>query len=46
MDMRLETWNIRSFYIADSLRTVASELIKHNLHLVTVNKVKWVNSGS
>jgi len=33
MDMRFGTWNIRSVCRADSLKTVASELAKHNLDL-------------
>jgi hypothetical protein len=31
VDMRLEIWNVRSMYRADSLKTAASELEKYSL---------------
>jgi hypothetical protein len=36
MDMRFDTWNVRSLYRAGSLRTVARELAKYKLDLVGV----------
>jgi exonuclease III len=46
MDMTFGTWNVRSLYRAGSLETVASELAKHNLNLVAVQEVRWVEDGS
>jgi hypothetical protein len=36
MDMRFGTWNVRGKYRADSLRTVAEEILKYKLDLVGV----------
>jgi hypothetical protein len=36
MDMRFDTWNVRSMYRAESLRAVAEEISKYNLNLVRV----------
>jgi len=44
--MRFGTWNDRSLCRAGSLNTVASELAKYNLHLVSVQDVKWDEGGS
>jgi hypothetical protein len=41
MGMSFGTWNIRSLYMACSLKTEASELAKYNLDLVEVHKVRW-----
>jgi len=46
MDMRFETWNVRSLYRAGSLKTVASELTKHILDPLVGQKVRWVEGGS
>jgi hypothetical protein len=35
-----------SLYRADSLKTVASELAKYNLDLITVQEVRWDEDGS
>jgi hypothetical protein len=34
MDMRFGTWNVRSMYMADSLRIVAEGISKYTLDLV------------
>jgi hypothetical protein len=36
--MRFGTWNVRSLYRADLLKTVASDLAKYNLDAVTVQR--------
>jgi exonuclease III len=41
MDMRFGTWNVRSMYMAGSLRAVAEEISKYKLDLVGVQEVKW-----
>jgi exonuclease III len=40
MDMRFDTWNVRSLYMADSPMTVASEISKYKLDLVGVQEVR------
>jgi exonuclease III len=45
MDMRFETWDVRSIYRVCSLKTVASELAKYNLDLMAVQEVRWVKGG-
>jgi len=32
--MRFGTWNVRSFYMADSMKTVMKELAEYKLDLV------------
>jgi exonuclease III len=44
--MRFGTWNVRTLYRAESLRTVTTELAKYNLDLVAVQEVRWVKGGS
>jgi exonuclease III len=39
--MRFGTWNFRSLYRAGSLKTVARELGKYKLDLVSVQEVRW-----
>jgi hypothetical protein len=46
MDMRFGTWNVRSMYRAGSLRAVAEEISKYNLHLVGVQEVRWDGGGT
>jgi exonuclease III len=41
MGMRFGTWNIRSLYRIGSLKTVARELGKYKLDLVSVQEVRW-----
>jgi exonuclease III len=41
--MRFGTWNVRSLYRADSLKSVARELGKYKLDLVGVQEVRWEN---
>jgi hypothetical protein len=40
MNMKLETWNVRSLYRAGSLVTVSKELSKYRLGLVGVQEVR------
>ena len=39
--MRFGTWNVRSLYRANSLTTVARELVTCKLDLVGVQEVRW-----
>jgi exonuclease III len=39
--MRFGKWNFRSLYRAGSLKTVARELGKYKLDLVSVQEVRW-----
>jgi hypothetical protein len=40
MDIRFGTWNVRSMYVAGSLRVVGEELSKYKLDLVGVQEVR------
>jgi exonuclease III len=40
MDMRFGTWNVRSLYMAGSLKMVARELAKYKLDLLGVQEVR------
>jgi hypothetical protein len=44
--MRSGTWYVKRVYTSGSLKTVASELAKCNLDLVTVQEGRWVEGGS
>jgi hypothetical protein len=44
--MRFATWNVRSYYRAGSLQTAARKLAKHNLYLVAIKEVRWVEIDS
>jgi exonuclease III len=46
MDMMFGAWNVGSLCRTGSLKTVASELPKCKLDLVTVQEVRWVEGGS
>jgi exonuclease III len=46
IDMRFRTWNARSSSRENLLKTVASEMAKHNLDLVAVQNVRWLEGGS
>jgi exonuclease III len=46
MDMRFGTWNVRSLYTRRSLKTVAKELGKYKLDLVSVQEVRWERGGT
>jgi hypothetical protein len=46
MDMRFDTWNIRSLYRVGSLITVSRELSRYRLDLVGVQEVRWEGSGT
>jgi hypothetical protein len=44
MDMRFDTWNIRSLYRVGSLITVSKELSRYRLDLVGVQEGRWEGS--
>jgi hypothetical protein len=46
MDIRLETWKVKSLYRAGSLVTVSKELSKYALDLVGVQEVRWEGGGT
>jgi hypothetical protein len=46
MDMRFGTWNVRCMYRAGSLRAIAEEISKYNLHLMGVQEVRWDGGGT
>jgi exonuclease III len=46
MDMRFGTWNVRSLYRSDYLKTVSGELAKYKLDLVGVQEVRWDKGGT
>jgi hypothetical protein len=46
MDMRFAAWNVRSMYMAGSLRAVAEEISKYKLDLVGVQEVRWGGGGT
>jgi exonuclease III len=46
MDMRFDTWNVRSMYRAGSLRAVAEEISNYKLDLVGVQEVRWDGGGA
>ena len=39
--MRFATWNVRSLYRSGSVTTVARELARYKLDLVSVREVRW-----
>jgi hypothetical protein len=41
MDMRFNTWNVRSPYKAGSIRAAARELARNKLGLVGAQEVRW-----
>ena len=45
-EMKLGTWNIRSFYRAGSLKAVARELARYKLDIVGVQEVRWDKEGT
>jgi hypothetical protein len=46
MDMRFGTWNVRSLYIAGSLKAVAEEMSKCKLDLVVVKEIRGDRGGT
>jgi exonuclease III len=46
MDMRFDTWNVRSLYRAGLLMTVLSEMSEYKLDLVGVQEVRWDRDGT
>jgi exonuclease III len=45
MDMRFDTWNVRSMYRAGSLRVVGEEISKYKLDLVGVQEARCDGGG-
>jgi hypothetical protein len=45
MDMRFNTWNIRSLYRAGLLMTAVLEISKYKFNLVKVQEVRWGRGG-
>jgi len=43
-EMKLGTWNVRSFYRAGSLKAAARELARYKLDVVGVQEVRWDGS--
>jgi exonuclease III len=46
MDMRFGTWNVRSLYRSGSLKTVAREIEKYKLDLLSVQEVRRDKGGT
>jgi len=44
-EMKLGTWNVRSFYRAGSLKAAARELARYKLDVVGVQEVSWDKEG-
>ena len=40
-EMKLGTWNVRSFYRAGFRKAAARELARYKLHVVGVQEVRW-----
>ena len=45
-EMKLGTWNVRSFYRAGSLKAAARELARYKLDVVGVQGVRWDKEGT
>ena len=45
-EIKLGTWNVRSFYRADSLKAAARELARYKLDVVGVQEVRWDKDGT
>ena len=45
-EMKLGTWNVRSFYRAGSLKAAARELARCKLDVVGVQEVRWDKEGT
>jgi len=45
-EMKLGTWNFRSFYRAGSLKAAARELVRYKLAVVGVQEVRWDKGGT
>jgi exonuclease III len=43
--MRFGTWNVRSLYRVDAIKSVVGELEKYKLDLVGVQEVRWEGEG-
>jgi len=44
--MKIGTWNIRSLYMAVSIKAVARELARYKLDVVGVQEVRWDKGGT
>ena len=45
-DIMLVKWNVKSLYMAGSLKTAARELARYKLDLVGVQEVRWDKGGT
>ena len=45
-EMKIGTWNVRSFYRAGSLKGAARELVRYKLDVVGVQEVRWDRGGT
>jgi len=45
-EMKLGTWEVRSFYRAGSLKAAARELARYKLDVVGVQEVRWDKGGT
>jgi len=45
-EMKLGTWNVRSFYRPRSLKAAARELARYKLDVVGVPEVRWDKEGT
>ena len=45
-EIKLGTWNVRSFYRAVSLNAAARELARYKLDVVGVQDVRWDKEGT
>ena len=44
-DMRFVTWNVSIICRSGSLATVARELVRYKLYLLSVQEVRWAEGG-
>ena len=44
--MKIGTWNVRSFYRAESFKAAARELARYKLDVMGVQEVRWDKGGS
>ena len=45
-EMKIGTWNVRSFYRAGSLKSAVRELARYKLDVVGVQEVRWDKEGT
>ena len=44
--MKIGTWNVWSFYRAESLKAAARELVRYKLDVMGVQEVRWDKGGT